>query len=168
MDIWYLLPCKEQEEQKTLDSCRNYLSETALRNAFILTYDRMCRYQGAWHLVKKIVFPANIVLESENETILREELAQYKEIQAQAQTVLKINPKEEKFLKILCGNRNHIRMSRGVICNGVTQVTQGPLKGMEARICKIDRHKRLAKLRTEDGQNSRYIPAGLEIVEKTI
>ncbi len=168
MVIWYLLPCKEQEEQRTLDSCRNYLSETALRDAFILTYDRMCRYQGAWHLEKKLLFPAYVILESENASILRDELTQYKGILGKAQAILEINPKEEKFLRVLCGKRNHIRMSRGVICKGVTQVTEGPLKGMEARICKIDRHKRLAKLRVQEGQDSRYIPAGLEIVEKSI
>lgn len=108
------------------------------------------------------------MLESENETALRDELAQYKGSAIHAQTVLKINPKEEKFLRILCGRRNHIRMSKGVICNGITQVTEGPLKGREAQICKIDRHKRLAKLRMQGEQNTRYIPAGLEIVEKSI
>ena len=117
---------------------------------------------------KKLIFPAYVMLESENESILRDELAQYKGISGKVQTVLDINPKEEKILRILCGKRNHIGMSRGVIRSGVTQVTEGPLKGMEARICKIDRHKRLAKLRVQEGQDSRYIPAGLEIVEKSI
>ena len=116
---------------------------------------------------KKLIFPAYVMLESENESILRDELAQYKGISGKVQTG-PVNPKEEKILRILCGKRNHIGMSRGVIRSGVTQVTEGPLKGMEARICKIDRHKRLAKLRVQEGQDSRYIPAGLEIVEKSI
>ena len=137
-------------------------------DAFVLTYDRMRRYKGVWHLEKKLIFPANVLLESENETVLKGELIQYKGMACRGQGVLKIAPEEEKFLRILCGNRKHIRMSRGVICNGVTKVTEGPLKGMEAQICKIDRHKRLAKLSARDGQHARYIPAGLEIVEKSI
>lgn len=117
---------------------------------------------------KKLIFPACVLLESENEKKLRDELAQYKGRVGQSSTILKVNPKEEKFLRILCGKRNHMRMSRGVIYRGDIQVTEGPLKGMEEQICKIDRHKRLAKLCVQDGQVSRYIPAGLEIVEKSI
>ena len=65
--IWYLLPCKEQEEQKALESCRRYLSDMALKDAFVLTYDRMCRYQGEWHTERKLIFPANVMLESKDE-----------------------------------------------------------------------------------------------------
>ena len=41
---------------------------------------------------KKLIFPAYVMLESENESILRDELAQYKGISGKVQTVLEINP----------------------------------------------------------------------------
>ena len=78
--IWYLLPCKEQEEQKILASCRKYLSDRAIRDAFVLTYDQMRRYQGIWHMEKKLLFPANVLLESENEEILKGELRRQKRL----------------------------------------------------------------------------------------
>lgn len=120
---------------------------------------------------KKLIFPANVLLESENETALRAELKKHKGVVGgvgQMWTILKMNPEEEKLLKFLYGTKKHIGMSRGVIRKGVTKVTEGPLQGMEAQIYKIDRHKRLARLRTPTGQNTRYIPAGLEIVEKSV
>lgn len=166
--IWYLLPCRNQEVELTLDSCRKYLSDKALLDAFVLTYDRLCRYQGAWHLEKRLIFPANVVLESENENALIDELKHHPDAAAYACPVFKIDLEEETFLRYLCGKMRHIGMSRGVICDGITQVTEGPLKGLESQICKIDRHKRLAKLWTPKRQDSRYIPAGLEIVAKTI
>ncbi len=156
-----------QEEQKTVDSCKEYFSDTALLNAFILTYDRMRRYQGAWHLEKEPLFPANVLLETENEDILRDELKQRKGVSSQGQVIQRMDLEEEKFLRFLCGRTGHLAMSRGVIRNGVMQVTEGPLKGIEEQICKIDRHKRLARIQTT-GQNIRYIPAGLEIIEKSI
>ncbi len=55
-----------------------------------------------------------------------------------------------------------------MIFEGVTKVTEGPLKGLEAQICKIDRHKRLARLETPQGENVRYVLAGLEIMEKVV
>ena len=68
----------------------------ALLNAFILTYDRMRRYQGAWHLEKKLVFPANVLLESENENVLREEINRHKEISDGMRPVLRMTREEEK------------------------------------------------------------------------
>ena len=95
---------------------------------------------------KKLLFPANVLLESENEEALKKELNQYWNASGSKGDVSKINPEEEKLLTALCGSKRNIEMSRGVICNGVMQVTEGPLKGMESRICKVDRHKRLARL----------------------
>ena len=44
------------------------------------------------------------------------------------------------------GTEHYVPMSRGIIRDGVTIVTEGPLVGNEARIRKIDRHRRLAKI----------------------
>lgn len=159
--IWYLLPCKEQEEQTILNSCKRNLSNAAARDVFVLTYDQMRRFQGAWHVEKKLLFPANVLLESENEDILRGEMAR----QGNG-GILRLEPEEENFLRFLCGKDKHIKMSRGVIVKGVTRVIEGPLRGMEAQIRKIDRHKRLASVEAPAGQ--RMIPAGLEIVEKSV
>lgn len=151
-----------------MDSLKKNLSDAAILDVFILTYDRMYRYQGAWHLEKKLIFPSNVLLESENENALRDELMRRQGGAGQRQEIRKIASEDEKLLRFLCGTMKHIRMSKGVIRRGITQVTEGPLKGMESQICKIDRHKRLASLRTLEGRNIKYIPAGLEIVEKTI
>lgn len=178
--IWYLLPCKEQEEQKILASCRKYLSDRAIRDAFVLTYDQMRRYQGIWHMEKKLLFPANVLLESENEEILKGELRRQKRLvegiswnilkldwTENVGGLLRLDLEEEAFLRSLCGEQKHIGMSKGIICKGVTQVFEGPLRGREAQICKIDRHKRLARLEAQKGRkNLRYILAGLEIVER--
>ena len=73
---------------------------------------------------------------------------------------------EERFLKDLYGDSRNLKMSRGIVKNGVTQVTAGPLKGLEKRICRIERHKRLVKLKMPTEQSIGYIMAGLEITEK--
>lgn len=168
IDIWYLLPCQGQEEQKTLDLCRNFFSEEAIQDTFLLTYDCMRRYQGAWHLEKKLVFPASVLLESENENVLKYELRQNWEVVGRSKDILKVSLEEEKFLRFLCGKKKHMGMSKGVIFGGVTIVTEGPLKGVEAHICKIDRHKRMARLQMPKGKNIRYLLAGLEIMEKDV
>ena len=59
-----------------------------------------------------------------------------------------------------------IHMSRGIIRNGTTVVTEGPLKSRENLIRKIDRHKRTAKLGVPFGGKTVEITVGLEIYQK--
>lgn len=166
--IWYVLACKKQEEQKILTLCREKLPKKAYRDIFVLTYDRMRRYEGAWHLERHLLFPKYVFLESENEELLVEELGKCGGIDADSTYVTRIDTEEEKFLRSLCGEGHHLEMSRGVIREGSTQVTDGPLKGMENRIRRIDRHKRLARIEIAGlaDELERYITAGLEIKEK--
>ena len=74
----------------------------------------------------------------------------------------------EAFLRRLGGTDHYVPMSRGIIRDGVTIVTEGPLVGNEARIRKIDRHRRLAKIEgpSELWQNEGFW-TGLEITSKS-
>ncbi len=145
--------------------CKNKLSPKAVQNVFLFTYDRLRRYKGAWNLERKLLFPAHVFLESENEDILLQELAKCS-VAVKANPLIQISKEEEQFLRILCGKDHHLQISKGIICKGAAHITEGPLKGMESRICKIDRHKRLARITTTTLQEYRSIPAGLEITEK--
>lgn len=168
--IWFLLTCKEQEEENMLILCRKRLSKSALQSAAVLTYDRMRRYEGTWHLERKILFPAHVLLESKNEETLIRELIEYGVITEQDNSLIPISSGEANFLKVLCGEERHLGISRGIIKKDVMKILEGPLRGMEDRICKIDRHKRLARIMTtikKDG-NVYVIPAGLEITEKIL
>ena len=57
-------------------------------------------------------------------------------------------------------------MSVGVIEGDRVIVTEGPLKGHEAQITKIDRHKRAAYLDMRMFGRHKTIKVGLEIVRK--
>lgn len=148
--------------------CKNVLSPRAVQNVFTFTYDCLRRYEGSWHLERKLLFPAYVFLESENEEILLQELEKYRVTAKQEKRLVPMNKEEEQFLRILCGKEHHLQISKGIICKGVAHITEGPLKGMESRICKIDRHKRLARIAITKRQDYVSLPAGLEITEKVI
>lgn len=184
--IWYVLSCKAQEEYEILEFCNSHISKKAMKKGFVLTYDRMRRFEGKWHSEQKILFSAQIFLDSENRKLLAKEV--------KASSILRgyklfsVSRNEELFLKKLCGEDGNLEMSEGILRRGVPQIIRGPLKGMENRICKIDRHKRLARVETSafplmakaDGPREdlcahfmeewrfRYITAGLEITEKIV
>lgn len=148
--------------------CKKTLSSKAIQNVFIFTYDQLRRYKGAWHLERKLLFPAHVFLESENENILRKELRKSNITVKQKNRLSRMDKEEEQVLKILCGREHHLQMSRGLIDKGIPHITEGPLKGMESRICKIDRHKRLARITITKRQDYGWLPAGLEITEKVV
>lgn len=59
-----------------------------------------------------------------------------------------------------------MEMSEGIIEGDRVVVTRGPLKGREASITRIDRHKRLAWVDMDVFGRSKSIRVGLEIVSK--
>ncbi len=163
--MWYGFYCFGQKEQETLFFLNENLSKKAVKDAFIFTYDRMRRYEGAWHTERKNLFPGYVFLESNEEKFLTKEFRECGVFSIENR-LIRIGKKNKEFLWELCGEKHHLGMSRGVIHGGITQVTEGPLKAAEKRICKIDRHKRLAKVEVPEGKIFRYLPAGLEIEEK--
>lgn len=77
-----------------------------------------------------------------------------------------MQPEQEEVLRKVLGTEKHVELSKGYIKDGRTFVTQGPLQGNENLICKIDRHKRLAKLEISVGNSRQEMHAGLEIISK--
>lgn len=169
--MWYVLRCRAGEEQKILASLKQHLSGQILKDAFVFTYDKMKRYEGQWHVDSDRMFPNYIFLESDCERALFKELEEYRQIVQileDSDMLKQVYPEEEAFLRFLCGKNHHLGMSRGYIKNGRAYVVEGPLKGMENRIKKIDRHKRIAKLEMPFVCVTKgNILAGLEIVEKS-
>lgn len=125
------------------------MTGNALKDAFVLTYDRMLRYEGSWHVERQKLFPDYVFLESGDEKQFVREIAEYQEVfhvLGDDDGPIPLEPEEERFLEKLCGPGRHFGMSRGYILDGQTHVTEGPLLGRENLICRIDRHKRLARV----------------------
>ena len=59
-----------------------------------------------------------------------------------------------------------MKMSEGMIENDQVVIFDGPLKGMEGTIKRINRHKRVALIQMELFERVMQVEVGLEIVEK--
>ncbi|MCI8418109.1 MAG: antiterminator LoaP [Lachnospiraceae bacterium] len=170
MSIWYAVYCPIQQEQKVLQICKEHLSQDALQDAFVFTYDRMRRYEGDWHLERQRMFPGYVFLESTNLEQLNKEIEKVsylKKILLGDGTLTSLQEREEMFLRRFCGEVHHFGMSRGYIRDGRTFVTEGPLRGQEQLIRKIDRHKRIARVSIPTVGCCREIQVGLEIMSKS-
>ena len=148
------------------------LSEEQKKRIFVPTYDCMKKYQGSWHMEQKPAFRNCFLIECRDRDDLADMLhrLQCADILAENITAnaIALFPEQEVFLRnLMMPETKKISMSTGYIKDGRTYVTTGPLQGREKMISRIDRHKRLAKLRFVAGNTDRELCAGLEIISKS-
>lgn len=148
------------------------LSEEQKKRIFVPTYDCMKKYQGSWHMEQKPAFRNCFLIECRDRDDLADMLhrLQCADIFAEHITAnaIALFPEQEVFLRnLMMPETKKISMSTGYIKDGRTYVTKGPLQGREKMISRIDRHKRLAKLRFAAGNTDRELCAGLEIISKS-
>lgn len=148
------------------------LSEEQKKRIFVPTYDCMKKYQGSWHMEQKSAFRNCFLIECRDRDDLADMLhgLQCADILAENITAnaIALLPEQEIFLRdLMMPETKKISMSTGYIKDGRTYVTKGPLQGRKKMISRIDRHKRLAKLRFAAGNTGRELCAGLEIISKS-
>ena len=148
------------------------LSEEQKKRIFVTTYDCMKKYQGSWHMEQKPAFRNCFLIECRDRDDLADMLHRLHCADILAENItanaIALFPEQEVFLRnLMMPETKKISMSTGYIKDGRTYVTKGPLQGREKMISRIDRHKRLAKLRFAAGNTDRELCAGLEIISKS-
>ncbi len=148
------------------------LSEEQKKRIFVPTYDCMKKYQGSWHMEQKPAFRNCFLIECRDRDDLADMLHRLHCADILAENItanaIALFPEQEVFLRnLMMPETKKISMSTGYIKDGRTYVTKGPLQGREKMISRIDRHKRLAKLRFAAGNTDRELCAGLEIISKS-
>lgn len=169
MENWYAVQVKAGKEQDTADLCRKIVDDDILLEAFIPRYERMKRYQGEWHTEQLPMFPGYIFLVAEwvEELFYRlKKVPELTKILGDGREFIPIKDEEKALLQQM-GNEEHVtEMSVGYIAGERVVILFGPMKGIEGKIHKIDRHKRVAVL--EVGMFGGYVDVrvGLEIVKR--
>lgn len=114
----------------------------------MITFERKRRYEGSWHYQNEILFQGYVFADVSSHERLEEAACDTAVFQAfgdgEYSHCLEVSEKE--FLKEIGGEDHHIEMSKGYIQDGTTFVTEGPLRGKEGKIHKIDRHRRMARV----------------------
>ena len=69
--IWYAVRCKAGMEQQTAEEWNQRHDGKACR-AFIITYEKMKRYEGSWHLICEPLLSGYFFLKTEESKVLEE------------------------------------------------------------------------------------------------
>lgn len=83
---------------------------------------------------------------------------------SEAEISMKVS--ERNMLISLCDNKHCIGTSYGVFEGDKIHIIEGPLKGLESVVRKVNRHKREAMIEIEIMGDVRLVTVALEVVEK--
>lgn len=140
-----------------------------LDDCFVLRRQALRRRGGAWRLCDEVMFPGYIFLVTDDPASLAEGLGlltSFAYLLNRDGAPSTLDEREVAFVRDFGGPQHTVALSRGSIEGGRLTVEEGPLKGREHLVAKVDRHKRMAWLRGGMlGEGS--VRVGLEVVSKT-
>ncbi len=167
--MWYAVQVRTGTEEEIKSQCLKVISSDVLEDCFIPHYESMKRYHGEWHKVKSILFPGYVFLISDDVKELYYRLKNViglTKILGTGDEIVPLYKEEIEFLESFGAKKESVKISKGIIEGEQVIVLEGPLKGYEGCIRKIDRHKRLAFLEIELMGRKVETQVGLEIVDR--
>ena len=145
------------------------VARAALDDCFVLRRQALRRRGGAWHLCDEVMFPGYIFLVTDDPAGLAEGLGlltSFAHLLNCDGAPATLDEREVAFVRDFGGPHHTVALSRGSIVGGLLTVEEGPLKGREHLVTKVDRHKRMAWL--HGGMlGAGSVRVGLEVVSKT-
>lgn len=166
--MWYVVQVFTGDELKIAERLQREVKLEG-EEIFVPLFERRKCVKGEWTKVTTPLFPGYLFFETDDvkDMHLRiRKLNVFTKVLKTGDVYTPISPEEEEFLRNLTGEDHVARQSIGVIEGDKVIVMEGPLYGLEGKIVKINRHKRIATIRSDFMGGARDIKVGLEIVEK--
>lgn len=141
---------------------------------FMPLSERMRKIDGQWQRVHIPMFfgylfitsPYPAELYGRLHKAMGKTIFRYVKLLRDNEYIIPLSKADEQMVTELSDENHVVRASLGYIRGDRLIVTDGPLKGHEGEVVKIDRHKRIAILATEFLGEKRNITVGLEVVRK--
>lgn len=147
------------------------IAQGALEDCFVPKREVAHRKSGQWHRILEKLFPGYVFVRTSAPKRAREVLGRVpaftRMLTSAGDTCLPLTADEVAWINATTNMDTHVmEMSEGVIEGDRVVVIRGPLKGREASITRVDRHKRLAWVDMNMFGRNKTIRVGLEIVSK--
>lgn len=168
---WYVLHVPEGREDAVASKCRQLLGSDILEDCFVPKYEKYLKREGVWRVVVNPMFSEYVFVATRDVHALSKALARLSFpaplVGRRGRSYAPLSPFVQEWLESTLDDAHVLRASEGCIENGILQVKQGPLRGCEGRVRKINRHKRMAYLRFDEGDGeSCVLQAALNVPVK--
>lgn len=172
---WYVAQVAGGREETTLAQCRKLIDSEVLKECFAPEAEYPWKTKDGWEVRKKLLFPGYLFYVTSDVDELYDQLARVPAAtrllgngaKGVKRVFFPLTDDERDWFLAFTDRKRVVRMSEGYIEGDTVKVTSGPLRGHEASIRKIDRHKRRAYI--DVSLFGRTVPAsvGLEILWKS-
>lgn len=173
MEQWYVIQVRTGKEEWVVTCCNLLLHDDSCLNRCFIPYSkRLRKRRGEWIERTEILFPGYVFMVSDDPMRLYQALKQIpdltKMLGREKKEIFSLPEDEVVFLQSFGEENQIVDLSVGCIEGDQIIVENGPLKGKEGLIRRIDRHKRIAEIEIEFLGEKRKAKVGLEIVRKNI
>ena len=166
---WYVIQTIKDREEELCRDLKDILDAELYEHCFVPMSERQHRKEGKFILFKEPLFPGYLFIVSnyiEEVAAAVWRISKFKRILRTGDSFATLKAEEVKNFTALTDENFNITMSRGFIAGDEIIVTEGPLKGHEALIKRIDRHKRMAYIELPFLKRDVRVRLPLEIVVK--
>lgn len=167
----YAIQVASGQEAKVEELIRRFVDEALVGEIFVPRFESMRRWKGEWHKRTERLTPGYLYVETSDAEKLALQLRRvptFTKVLGNNEVFIPLNDEEVAWLNAFTGgDRCVIEMSEGIVEGNKVIVLRGPLRGHEAEIKRIDRHRRMAELEVSMLGRMKTIRLGLEIISKS-
>ncbi len=173
MMYWYVFFVKTGKEYKVVQYLKDRLDQNVFM-PFVPLEERLFKTAGKVKRELKPLFPGYVFIETDlpsKEFIKRTSILIHTSLDIicllrYSNTEVAMRESERQMLLSICNDERCIESSIGIIKGDRIYITDGPLKGKESIVCKINRHTRRAIIKLGFLGEERLVNVSLEIVKK--
>ncbi len=169
--MWYVMQVRVGSEERIAQQCNTRIPESILKRSFIPYSEALFKFHGEWTTLKRRIFLGYVFLDTDNiEEVLKYlyKMPDMTKVLGVGNEIVPLTEEEVDFLLQLGGEEQVVRLSRLMLDGTKVTVLNGPLKGKEGLIKKINKHKRRITLETDLFDRLQEIEVGFEFaVERT-
>ena len=155
---WYLFRMPEGREASICAELRRLLPESVLADAFVLRKERWMKRAGVWFLEPVNMYRGYAFAISSDAAGLAKAISgltlPVELVGTGIRSWAPLADEAAAWYAAAMDSSHVIRSSTAVIVDGALRVQTGPLVGQEARISKIDRHRRRCQVLVGEGDTA--------------
>ena len=166
---WYVVWAMSRTEHQLLKHIQKGVPKSLYQRCWLPTRTERRKVKGERVDIERLLFPGYVFISTNEPQMLHLAMKGIKDfigLLRSGGVFIALSQKEEELIRHLTDERDNVGVSTGVIRDGRLLVIDGPLKGLEKYVVKIDRHKMKAQVEMLLFGEIRHFNLGLCVVER--
>ena len=159
-------------EEMIIKLCRQVIDVAKYERIFLPKCVTLQKRRGEWRELIQTLFPGYIFIDTDENRIadiIRDcyEIPEVTKVLRSAENFTPIHELEQNYLQAMMDDKDIVRPSVGYQIGEQVEILSGPLRYGHAKICYINRHKRVAEIKVELFGRYTKVKVALEVIGKT-